>query len=92
MQEQAEELHQLTSQRDLLLKGIEELRTCASKEQNLEILEEKFNLRLQQLDDEKAAIVKEKEKLLEMLERLQLQKDEMKGTLQENIDAVSYMF
>lgn len=82
----------MTSQRDLLLKGIEELRTCASKEQNLEILEEKFNLRLQQLDDEKAAIVKEKEKLLEMLERLQLQKDEMKGTLQENIDAVSYMF
>lgn len=88
IQEQAEELHQLTSQRDLLLKGIEELRTCASKEQNLEILEEKFNLRLQQLDDEKAAIVKEKEKLLEMLERLQLQKDEMKGTLQENIDAI----
>ncbi|XP_051876517.1 centromere-associated protein E isoform X2 [Pristis pectinata] len=87
LQEQAEELHQLVSQRDLLLNDIEELRTHASKEQRLEILEEKFNQHVQQLEVEKSAIVKEKDELQEMLERIQVQKDEMKRTLQENTEA-----
>ncbi|XP_067838434.1 centromere-associated protein E-like [Heptranchias perlo] len=86
MQERTEELHRVVSQRDVLLGEIEELRAHILKEQSTEILEEKFNLRLQQLEDEKSTIVKEKEELQEILESVKVQRDEMKSTLQENTE------
>uniref|UniRef100_UPI00398F5893 centromere-associated protein E n=1 Tax=Pristiophorus japonicus TaxID=55135 RepID=UPI00398F5893 len=88
MQEQTEECHRVVSQRDLLLSEIEELRARVSEEQSMEILEGKFNQRLQQVEDEKLAMVKEKEELQEILESVNVQMDEMKSTLQENTEMI----
>ncbi|XP_067886483.1 centromere-associated protein E isoform X2 [Heterodontus francisci] len=88
MKEQTEELHHVISQRDVLRNEIEELRTHVSKEQNTEFLEEKFNQRLRQVEDEKLTIVKEKEELQELLESVKSQRNEMMSTLEENTEAM----
>ncbi|XP_072373749.1 centromere-associated protein E [Scyliorhinus torazame] len=84
-EERTKEMQLLMSQRDLLLSQIEELRARVSNEQKVEIQVKEFNQRLQQLEDEKSAIIRENENLQAMLESAQVQRDEMKSTLQENI-------
>ncbi|XP_041041435.1 centromere-associated protein E-like [Carcharodon carcharias] len=88
MQEQSEELHRVVSQRDVLLGEIDELRACICKEQSTELVEENFNQRLRQLEDEKLTITKEKEDLQELLESAKSENNEMMSTLQENTEAM----
>ncbi|GCB83786.1 hypothetical protein scyTo_0024191, partial [Scyliorhinus torazame] len=91
-EEQAKEMQLVMSQRDVLLSQIEELRACVSNEQKVEIQVKEFNQRLQQLEDEKSAIIKENENLTAMLESAEVQRDEMKSTLQENAVMVRKCF
>ncbi|GCC29788.1 hypothetical protein chiPu_0008230 [Chiloscyllium punctatum] len=82
--EQTKELRRVVSHRDELLGEIEQLRTCVSKEQTVRIEEKKLYERLQQCEDEKSILAKEKCDLEETLESVKVQRDEMKGTLEEN--------
>ncbi|XP_038660409.1 centromere-associated protein E isoform X7 [Scyliorhinus canicula] len=87
MQESNAKLHHVVSQRDVLPIEVDDLKTCVSKELNTELLEEKFN-QLQQLEDEKLTIVKEKENLKEQLENVKSQNNELMNTRQENTEAM----
>ncbi|XP_038660407.1 centromere-associated protein E isoform X5 [Scyliorhinus canicula] len=87
MQEQSEKLQHVVSQRDVLLGEVDELKTRVTEELNTELPEEKFNQRLQQLEDEKLAIVKEKENLIEQLENVKSQNNELMNVRQENTEA-----
>eukprot|EP00061_Rhincodon_typus_P008337 g30859.t1 len=87
MREQSEKLHRVVAQRDALLGEIDQLRAHVSKEQSTENLGEKFNQYLQQLEDEKLNVIKEKEDIQELLERVKSQSNEMMSTLQGNTEA-----
>ncbi|XP_043576196.1 centromere-associated protein E isoform X2 [Chiloscyllium plagiosum] len=82
--EQTKELRRVVSHRDELLGEIEQLRSCVSKEQAVKIEEKKLCERLQQCEDEKSILAKEKCDLEETLESVKVQRDEMKRTLEEN--------
>ncbi|XP_078071478.1 centromere-associated protein E [Mustelus asterias] len=84
MQQQTKEMHRVKSQRDVLLGEIEELRARVSNEEKAEIQEKEFNEKFQQLEDEKSTVIKENENLQEMLQSVEVQRDEMKSTLQES--------
>ncbi|XP_048475647.1 centromere-associated protein E [Rhincodon typus] len=88
MREQSEKLHRVVAQRDALLGEIDQLRAHVSKEQSTENLGEKFNQYLQQLEDEKLNVIKEKEDIQELLERVKSQSNEMMSTLQGNTEAI----
>ncbi|XP_069781405.1 centromere-associated protein E isoform X2 [Narcine bancroftii] len=84
VQNQAEKLHHVSSQRDVLLDEIEKLKDHICKEQEVLIKEEEFRQQFQQLEDEKSALVKEKDELEERLKCMKEEKDEMTKVLQEN--------
>ncbi|XP_048384167.2 centromere-associated protein E isoform X2 [Stegostoma tigrinum] len=88
MREQSEKLHHVVAQRDALLGEIDQLRAHVSKQQSTENLGEKFNQYLQQLEDEKLNVIKEKEDIQELLEHVKSRSNEMMSTLQGNTEAI----
>lgn len=76
----------MISERDMLLAEIKELRVV-SKDQHRNILEVGFSQQLQQLKDEKSAMDNEIAVLQAKLERVKVERDEMKRTRKENTEA-----
>lgn len=69
---------------------IEELKHGISKKREVEIQEEEFNQRFQQLENEKSSLIRERDELQENLRCIEEEKDEMKKILQENTEVVRY--
>ncbi|XP_062925160.1 centromere-associated protein E-like isoform X2 [Mobula hypostoma] len=87
-QKQEEELQHTVSQRDMLLAEIERLRSRVSKEEEVEIQEKEFNLRIQQLEDEKSCLLKERDELHEKLKCIKAEQEEMKKVLPESSEVL----
>ncbi|XP_072880531.1 centromere-associated protein E isoform X3 [Hemitrygon akajei] len=87
-QKQEEELHHTVSQRDMLLAEIERLRSRVSKEEEVEIREKEFNQRIQQLEDEKSCLLKERDELQEKLKCIKVEQEEMKKALPESSEVL----
>lgn len=85
-QKQDDKLHQTVAQCDILRPEIEELKHGISKEREVEIHEEEFNQRFQQLENEKSSLIRERDELQENLRCIEEEKDEMKKILQENTE------
>lgn len=76
----------MISERDMLLAEIKELRVV-SKDRHRNILEVGFSQQLQQLKDEKSAMDNEMAVLQAKLERVKVERNEMKRTRKENTEA-----
>ncbi|XP_072137981.1 centromere-associated protein E isoform X3 [Mobula birostris] len=87
-QKQEEELQHTVSQRDMLLAEIERLRSRVFKEEEVEIQEKEFNLRIQQLEDEKSCLLKERDELHEKLKCIKAEQEEMKKVLPESSEVL----